>query len=73
MSFCAHQLAVAHEMILRMSDRAMRYEHNRLGDQVEACRCANVVGRMVGAFQGGMQTLQKPRSGGDLTPEISTI
>ena len=34
----AHQMALAHEMIFRLADRAMSCDHRHAGDQVETCR-----------------------------------
>ena len=61
----AHQMAMAHEMAMKFADRAMSHKHQYAGDQVEACRCANASARMMGAFQAGMLTLQKLRTGGN--------
>ena len=69
----AHQMAIAHEAIMRMTDRAMSYEHNTSGDQTEACRCANTAARLMGAFQSGMLTLQKLRTGGNQTVTVQHV
>lgn len=69
----AHQMAMAHEMIMRMADRSMSYEHSRAGDQIEASRCANTVARLMGAFQGGMLTLQRLRTGGNQTVTVQHV
>lgn len=69
----AHQMAIAHEAIMRMTDRAMSYEHNTSGDQTEACRCANTAARLMGAFQGGMLTLQRLRTGGNQTVTVQHV
>ena len=69
----AHQMAVAHEMALRFGDRALSYEHSNPGDQVEACRCANTVACLMGAFQDAALTLQKLRTGGNQTVTVQHV
>ena len=69
----AHQMALAHETLMRFADRALSYELNVHGDQAEACRCANTVARLMGAFQGGMLTLHKLRTGGNQTVTVQHV
>jgi len=69
----AHQMAMAHEMAMKFADRAMSHKHQYAGDQVEACRCANASARMMGAFQAGMLTLQRLRTGGSQTVTVQHV
>jgi hypothetical protein len=69
----AHQMAMAHEAYMRMLERAMSYEHNRSGDQVEACRCINAAARIGSVFQAGMLTLQRLRTGGNQTVTVQHV
>jgi hypothetical protein len=68
-----HQMAVAHEMAMRFADRALSFEHKRAGDQVEACRCATTSARLMAAFQAGMLTLHKLRTGGNQTVTVQHV
>jgi hypothetical protein len=49
------------------------YDHSRAGDQVEACRLANTVARLMGTFQDGLLTLQKLRTGGSQTVTVQHV
>jgi len=69
----AHQMAVAHEMAMTFAGRAMSFEHERAGDQVEACRCANAAARLMSAFQSAALTLQRLRSGGNQTVTVQHV
>jgi hypothetical protein len=69
----AHQLALAHHMAMKFADRALSYEHQTAGDQVEAARCANTVARLMGVFQDGLLTLQRLRSGGSQTVTVQHV
>jgi hypothetical protein len=69
----AHQMAVAHEAAMRMIDRGLSYEHGRFGDQVEACRCLNTAARLISAFQDGLVTLQRLRTGGNQTVTVQHV
>jgi hypothetical protein len=69
----AHQMAVAHEAALRMTDRGLSYEHSQPGDQVEACRCLNVAARLMGAFNDAALTLQRLRTGGSQTVTVQHV
>ena len=60
----AHQMAVAHEMAMRMANRALSYEGDEPGEQVKACRLPNASARLMRTFQDGLLTLQRIRSGG---------
>jgi hypothetical protein len=73
----AHQLAVAHESAMRLMDRALSYEAGgrsmREGDSVEACRLTNAAARMMSAFQDGLLTLQRLRTGGNQTVTVQHV
>ena len=73
----AHQMAVAHEASMRLMDRALSYEAGgramREGDSVEACRLANAAARLMSAFQDGLLTLQKLRTGGNQTVTVQHV
>ena len=73
----AHQLAVAHEASLRLMDRALSYEAGgrsmREGDSIEACRLANSAARLMSAFQDGIATLQRMRTGGNQTVTVQHV
>ena len=73
----AHQLAVAHEASLRLMDRALSYEAGgrsmREGDSIEACRLANSAARLMSAFQDGITTLQRMRTGGNQTVTVQHV
>jgi hypothetical protein len=71
----AHQLSALHVLIMRMTgtaqawlDRARPNDFNhdpcKQAAPVEACRAANVVAKASQAFQQGILTLQRIRSGG---------
>jgi hypothetical protein len=73
----AHQLAVTHEAALRLMDRALSYEAGgrsmREGDSIEACRLANSAARLMSAFQDGIATLQRMRTGGNQTVTVQHV
>ena len=69
----AHQMAVAHEAAMRMTDRGLSYEHSKSGDQVEACRCLNTAARLMGAFQNAALTIQRLRNGGSQTVTVQHV
>lgn len=69
----AHQLALTHEMAMRLADRAMSFEHQSAGDQVETCRLVNATARLMGVFQEGLLTLQKLRTGGTQTVTVQHV
>jgi hypothetical protein len=69
----AHQMAMGHEMAMRLGDRAMSYELSRTEDQADACRCANATARLMTAFQGAVQTLQRLRTGGSQTVTVQHV
>jgi hypothetical protein len=69
----AHQMAMAHHMAMKFADRALSYEHQTAGDQVEAARCANTVARLISVYQNGLLTLQRLRSGGSQTVTVQHV
>ena len=69
----AHQMSVAHEMALRLVNRAMGYGEKWPGDQVEACRLANASARLMGAFQDGVLALAKLRTGNSQTVTVQHV
>lgn len=73
----AHQMAVAHEAALRLMDRALSYEAGgrvlREGDSVEACRLANTAARLMSAFNDGVSTLQRLRTGEKQTVTVQHV
>lgn len=79
----AHQMALAHEMAMRTGNAAMReldrlkltqIGHARRTDQgVEYQRLANSTAKLMGAFQQGMLTLQRLRSGGNQTMTVQHV
>ena len=73
----AHQMAVAHEACLRLMDRARSYEDGRPArsdsDPVEACRLSNASARLMYAFQDGLLTLHKLRTGGNQTVTVQHV
>lgn len=66
-------MAMAHEASLRMMNRGLSYEHNQLGDQVEACRCTNAAARLMSAFNDAALTLQHLRTGGNQTVTVHHV
>lgn len=73
----AHQMAVAHEACLRLMNRALSYDvpgrPMREGDCVEACRLTNAAARLMSAYQDGMLTLQRLRTGGAQTVTVQHV
>lgn len=73
----AHQMAVAHEGCMRLMNRALSYEAGgramREGDSVEACRLANTAARLMSAFNDGVATLQRLRTGGKQTVTVQHV
>src|SRR5207245_1693644 len=66
----AHQLAVTHEMTMRLASRALRSEEGQADEQVETCRLANATARLMSTFQEGLLTLQKLRTNGTQTVTV---
>jgi len=69
----AHQMAVAHEMSMRMANNALRYTEGFRPDNVEANRCASTVVKLMAAFQNGALTLQRLRNGGSQTVTVQHV
>lgn len=82
----AHQMAAAHNSAMRMTGLAMVHTHNaehRCGSAesfvrcqqhgIEAARLANAAARMMAAFNEGMLTLAKIRTGGRQTVVVQHI
>lgn len=51
----------------------MSYEHNRSGDQVEACRCINSAARLMSVYQTALLTFQRLRTGGNQTVTVQHV
>lgn len=76
----AHQMALAHDMAMRSGDAAMR-ELTRLKDGysrrndagAEYQRLVNSTARLMNAFQQGLLTLQKIRTGGNQTMTVQHV
>jgi len=72
-----HQMAVAHEASMRLLNRALSYEAGgrsmREGDSVEACRLANTAARLMSAYQDGLLTLLRLRTGGNQTVTVQHV
>ena len=73
----AHQMAVAHEAALRLINRALSYDAGgremRVGDSVEACRLSNAAARLMSAFNDGVATLHRLRTGGNQTVTVQHV
>jgi hypothetical protein len=69
----AHQLALTHYAAMQMIDRGLSYEHKSAGDQVEASRSLNTAARLMSAFQDGLLTLQRLRTGGNQTVTVQHV
>lgn len=73
----AHQMAVAHEVAMRLMDRALSYSAGgrsmQEGDSVEACRLTNAAARLMGVYQQGMLTAQRLRTGGNQTVTVQHV
>jgi hypothetical protein len=80
----AHQLALTHEMVMKLGNAAMgevqKIQHPtthgkglRQGDAIELQRLANSVARLQTSFQQGMLTLQKLRTGGNQTVTVQHV
>lgn len=75
----AHQMALAHDMAMRSGDAAMQeltrnkdgYHHRN--DAGEYQRLANCTARLMNAFQQGLLTLQKIRTGGNQTMTVQHV
>ena len=63
-----HQMAAAHKAAFVLIDKGLemvQYGDGRRGsDPVEACRLMNTAARMMGAYQDGVTTLARVRTGG---------
>jgi hypothetical protein len=64
----AHQMAVAHEASMRLMNDALTQN-----DPVEACRLSNAAARLMSAFQDGLLTLQRIRTGGNQTVTVQHV
>lgn len=71
----AHQMAAAHEASMRHLNASLALQERARtpADNVEACRLANVAARLMSAYQGGMLTLQRIRSGGNQTVTVQHV
>jgi hypothetical protein len=76
----AHELAAAHRLAMNMAEQSVRLverfeRQETLGrfnpaHSIEAARLANAAGRMMGAFQDGLLTLDRIRRGGKQTVKV---
>jgi hypothetical protein len=71
----AHQMAVVHGLTMKMATRIEDLQHTFSGFSsqekiVEQCRLVNAVSRLTSAFQQGLLTLQRIRSGGSQTVNV---
>lgn len=80
----AHQLALTHEMVMKLGNAAMgevqKIQHPtthgnglRQGDTIELQRLTNSVARLQASFQQGMLTMQKLRTGGNQTVTVQHV
>lgn len=79
----AHQLALAHEMAMRTGNAAMRElarvkqtqdgNRRRTDEGVECQRLVNSTAKLMGAYQQGLLTLQRIRSGGNQTMTVQHV
>lgn len=80
----AHQLALTHEMVMKLGNAAMgevqKIQHPtthgnglRQGDTLELQRLTNSVARLQASFQQGMLTMQKLRTGGNQTVTVQHV
>ena len=80
----AHQLALTHEMVMKLGNAAMgevqKIQHLttfgnglRQGDATELQRLTNSVARLQTTFQQGMLTMQKLRTGGNQTVTVQHV
>lgn len=80
----AHQLALTHEMVMKLGNAAMgevqKIQHPtthgnglRQGDAIELQRLTNSVARLQASFQQGMLTMQKLRTGGNQTVTVQHV
>jgi hypothetical protein len=80
----AHQMALAHEMVMKLGNAAMgetwkiqqATTHGnglRPGAATELQRLTNSVARLMGAYQQGMLTLQKLKTGGNQTVTVQHV
>ena len=80
----AHQMALAHEMVMKLGNAAMgetwKIQHAtthgnglRPGAATELQRLTNSVARLMGAYQQGMLTLQKLKTGGNQTVTVQHV
>ncbi len=71
----AHQMAKAHELMMRLAQQAMRFANKAerfdsmdahaqaAAANIEASRCANAAAKLMASFQGAMLTLDTLRNG----------
>ena len=64
----AHQMALAHQSAFRFMERAQRMQ-----DTVEQARLANTSARLMQAFQQGLETLHRLRTGGSQKVEVKHV
>lgn len=71
----AHQMAAAHEAAMRLLNQSLEHQGRARNpaDSVEACRMANAAARLMSAFQDGMTTLQRIRTGGKQTVTVQHV
>ena len=80
----AHQLALTHEMVMKLGNAAMGEVQKiqqptthgnglRQGDTIELQRLTNSVARLQASFQQGMLTMQKLRTGGNQTVTVQHV
>jgi len=60
----AHQMAALHTLAMRALGTGERLLHDNPSDTVEGCRVLNTAARLIKAYQEGLATLAKIRSGG---------
>jgi hypothetical protein len=78
-----HQMALAHEMAMKMGDATMRelqrlkqtqnHGRHRSDEGVECQRLANSTAKLMSTYQQGMLTLQKLRTGGNQTMTVQHV
>jgi len=77
----AHQLGLAHALLMKTGGRALEFEKRRgvggdgfrQADSVELGRLSQAVSRLSLAFQGGLLTLQRLRNGGTQTVTVRHV
>jgi hypothetical protein len=76
-----HQLALLHMLIMKTGSRALEFEKRRgsygqgfqRDDSIELGRLTNAVGRLTAAFQGGLLTMQRLKTGASQTVTVRHV